>query len=60
MIRPGEIQRIARSSGVRDPQIEKDYILSWILNGIARHGQLSGVMAFKGEVIRHLKKLQRR
>ena len=36
MIKPGEIQKIARTTGVRDQQIEKDYILSWILQGIAK------------------------
>lgn len=41
MIKPGEIQQKAREVGVRDQQIEKDYILSWILKGIARHEQLS-------------------
>ena len=51
MIRPGEIQRIARSAGVRDQQIEKDYVLSWILNGIAHHDRLSGIMAFKGGTV---------
>jgi len=34
MIRPAEIQQIARRQGVRDTQIEKDYIISWILTGI--------------------------
>ena len=41
MIKPGEIQQKARAVGVRDQQIEKDYILSWILQGIAQHQQLS-------------------
>jgi len=41
MIKPGEIQQKAREVGVRDQQIEKDYILSWILKGIAQHEQLS-------------------
>ena len=27
--------------GVRDQQIEKDYVLSWILYGIACHAQFS-------------------
>lgn len=31
MIKPGEIQQKAREVGVRDQQIEKDYVLSWIL-----------------------------
>ncbi len=48
MIRPGEIQQRARVIGVRDQQIEKDYILSWILSGIAKHGQLSKEIVFKG------------
>jgi len=38
MIKPAEIQQKARATGVRDQQIEKDYILSWILKGIAQHG----------------------
>ena len=31
MIKSGEIQINARKFGVRDQQIEKDYMLSWIL-----------------------------
>lgn len=48
MIKPGEIQNKARVAGVRDQQIEKDYILSWILQGIAHHEQLSTSIVFKG------------
>jgi predicted nucleotidyltransferase component of viral defense system len=48
MIKPGEIQHKARTAGVRDQQIEKDYILSWILKGIAQHAILSKVIVFKG------------
>jgi predicted nucleotidyltransferase component of viral defense system len=48
MIKPGEIQNKAREVGVRDQQIEKDYILSWILQGIAQHEQLSTSITFKG------------
>ena len=40
MIKPGEIQKWANQIGVRDAQIEKDYILSWILCGIANHYEL--------------------
>jgi hypothetical protein len=36
MIKPGEIQQKARAAGVRDHQIEKDYVLSWILKGFLR------------------------
>jgi len=48
MIKSGEIQQKAREAGVRDQQIEKDYVLSWILKGIAQHDQLSKVIVFKG------------
>ncbi len=51
MIKPGEIQNKARKSGVRDQQIEKDYILSWILQGIANHPHLSGLIVFKGGTV---------
>jgi len=55
MIKPGEIQQKARTVGVRDQQIEKDYILSWILKGIAQYEQLSKVIVFKGGTV--LKKI---
>jgi len=51
MIKPGEIQKIARTAGVRDQQIEKDYILSWILQGIAIHKDLSKAIVFKGGTV---------
>lgn len=51
MIKPGEIQQKAREMGVRDQQIEKDYILSWILQGIAQHKQLSQAIVFKGGTV---------
>jgi predicted nucleotidyltransferase component of viral defense system len=51
MIKPGEIQQKANAVGVRDQQIEKDYILSRILFGIAKHGQLSKAMVFKGGTV---------
>ncbi|NOY38550.1 MAG: nucleotidyl transferase AbiEii/AbiGii toxin family protein [Chlorobi bacterium] len=51
MIKPGEIQKKARTEGVRDQQIEKDYILSWILQGIAMHKELSKIIAFKGGTV---------
>lgn len=55
MIKPGEIQQKAREAGVRDQQIEKDYVLSWILKGIGQHRQLSKVIVFKGGTV--LKKI---
>lgn len=51
MIRPGEIQNKARETGVRDLQIEKDYILSWILQGISQHTHLSKELVFKGGTV---------
>jgi len=51
MIRPSEVQNKAREIGVRDQQIEKDYILSWILQGIAQHEQLSNSIVFKGGTV---------
>ena len=51
MIKPGEIQKKANQVGVRDQQIEKDYILSWILWGVANHEQLAKVLVFKGGTV---------
>ena len=51
MIKPGEIQKKANKVGVRDQQIEKDYILSWILWGVANHEQLSKIVVFKGGTV---------
>lgn len=51
MIRPAEIHQYARKTGVRDTQIEKDYILSWILYGISKHPSLSKALAFKGGTV---------
>ncbi len=55
MIKPGEIQQKAREVGVRDQQIEKDYMLSWILQGVAQHEQLCKTIVFKGGTV--LKKI---
>ena len=51
MIKPGEIQKKAREVGVRDQQIEKDYVLSWILQGIAQFTELSKAIVFKGGTV---------
>lgn len=51
MIKPGEIQKKARAVGVRDQQIEKDYILSWILQGVAMHNKLAKAIVFKGGTV---------
>ena len=36
---------------MRDQQIEKDYVLSWILQGIATHKVLSKLIVFKGGTV---------
>ncbi len=51
MILPAEIQRKSSSVGVRDQQIEKDYVLSWLLNGIAQHKPLFDSLVFKGGTV---------
>jgi len=51
MIVPAEIQQKAREAGVRDTQMEKDYVLSWILQGVAHHEQLRTVLVFKGGTV---------
>ncbi len=55
MIKPGEIQKNATLYGVRDAQIEKDYVLSWMLKGISQHPDLSKEIVFKGGTV--LKKI---
>ena len=51
MIKPGEIQNKARAVGVRDQQIEKDYMLSCILQGVSQHSTLSKAIVFKGGTV---------
>lgn len=51
MIKPGEIQQKANAVAVRDQQIEKDYILSWLLFGISKHETLSKTIVFKGGTV---------
>lgn len=48
MIKFEEIQLKAKAESIRDKQIEKDYVLSWILSGISKQKHLSEIMAFKG------------
>lgn len=51
MIKSGEIQHKASAYGVRDQQIEKDYVLLWILQGVSRHKSLSKILVFKGGTV---------
>jgi predicted nucleotidyltransferase component of viral defense system len=51
LIPPGEIQSIAGKQGVRDTQIEKDYVISWVMYGIANNAFLNENLAFKGGTV---------
>jgi len=44
MIKSGEIQKIAGILKLRDTQIEKDYILGWVLKGISNNDFLINAM----------------
>ena len=48
MIKPGEIQKIAGRFGIRDTQIEKDYVIGWVLMGISNNRYLKEKLIFKG------------
>ena len=48
MIKSSELNKIANKEGVRQQQIEKDYVISWILWGISNHTILNKVLVFKG------------
>jgi len=48
MIAPREINKIAAANRVSDRQIEKDYVLSWVLYAISKNGNLNKALAFKG------------
>lgn len=51
MIRLREINAVAAKNKLKDTQIEKDYILSWILFGISNNGSLSKSLVFKGGTV---------
>jgi len=55
MIRSGEIQQIAHQQGVRDTQIEKDYVIGWILKAMSQNEYLAEHLIFKGGTV--LKKI---
>ena len=48
MIRDAEIRRRARVAGVEPRTIELDYVLGWVLRGIADHPPLARRPVFKG------------
>jgi predicted nucleotidyltransferase component of viral defense system len=51
MLRGRDIQTIAGKAKIRDTQIEKDYVLSWLLEGIAQNELLFGNLVFKGGTV---------
>lgn len=51
MIQPGEIQSVAGKEGVRDTQIEKNYVISWVIYGIANNPFLRENLIFKGGTV---------
>lgn len=51
MIQAGEIQKLASGLGVLDTQIEKDYVIGWILKGISQNNYLSEHLVFKGGTV---------
>lgn len=48
MIKPGEISKVANELKLRDTQIEKDYVIGWILKGISNINYLKENLIFKG------------
>ncbi len=51
MIHPKEINAVAGKNKLKDSQIEKDYILSWLLYGISKNEVLSQILVFKGGTV---------
>jgi uncharacterized protein len=51
MLRGRDIQTIAGKARIRDTQIEKDYILSWLLWGISQSEVLQQILIFKGGTV---------
>ena len=51
MIHPKEINKHAATHKVSDRQIEKDYVLTWLLYGISNHAILSKTLVFKGGTV---------
>ena len=51
MIHPKEINAVAKENRLKDAQIEKDYVLSWVLLGISMNSFLSTKLVFKGGTV---------
>lgn len=51
MIEPKEVNKVATENKVNDRQIEKDYVLSWVLYAISKNEILSKALVFKGGTV---------
>lgn len=51
MIQPKEINKVAAANRVNDRQIEKDYVLSWVLYAISKNNILNKALVFKGGTV---------
>ncbi|HTR30289.1 MAG TPA: nucleotidyl transferase AbiEii/AbiGii toxin family protein [Puia sp.] len=51
MILPKEINAVAKEYRLKDTQIEKDYVLSWLLYGISKNPMLAANLVFKGGTV---------
>lgn len=51
MIEPKEINKVAAANRVNDRQIEKDYVLSWVLFAISKNEILNKALVFKGGTV---------
>ncbi len=51
MIEPKEINKVATQNKVSDRQIEKDYVLSWVLYAISKSEILNKALVFKGGTV---------
>lgn len=51
MIEPKEINKVAAINRVSDRQIEKDYVLSWVLFAISKNKMLNKALVFKGGTV---------
>ena len=48
MIKPNEISKTANTLGLRETQVEKDYVIGWVLKGISNNEYLKKRLVFKG------------
>ncbi|MGD1075021.1 MAG: nucleotidyl transferase AbiEii/AbiGii toxin family protein [Thermodesulfovibrionales bacterium] len=48
MITTAELHRVAEAEGLRFDQVEKDYVILWVLRGLARSGLTKHGWVFKG------------